>query len=118
MKLSDFIGKKLTDIGTDEETDTLFLEFTGGHEVGTEASFGCWTDTYPGIVTKVTPKTVTVQGVDHGPNQSVWPDQDFPILFDKPVGAPKVFRKTKRGYKSNGWRVGFGSARYYQDPSF
>lgn len=33
MKLSEFIGKKLTDIGTDEDTDTLFFEFAGGHQI-------------------------------------------------------------------------------------
>jgi len=33
MRLSKFIGKKLTDIGTDEDTDTLWLEFAGGHQI-------------------------------------------------------------------------------------
>lgn len=89
-----------------------------GIEVGTPASFGCYTDVYPGVVTKVTPKSVTVQEVEHGPNQRVWPDQEFPIYLDKPVGRSMVFRKTKRGYHCHGYRVGFGTARYYQDPSF
>jgi len=38
MQLSDFIGKKLTDIGVDEDTETLFLEFTGGHKIHVQRS--------------------------------------------------------------------------------
>jgi hypothetical protein len=88
-------------------------------EVGTPATYSPYTDAYPGIVVEVTPKTVTVQPVDHGHNRCVWPDQDFPIHFDKPIGAPIVFRKTKYGYKSaSGYRISFGTARYYQDPHF
>ena len=90
-----------------------------GIEVGTEASYSPYSDVYPGIVVKVTPKTVTVQPVDHGVNRVQWPDQDFPILFDQPVGKPIIFRKVKRGYRSAcGMRASFGSARYYQDPHF
>lgn len=33
MKLADYIGKKLTDIGIDDEENTLFFEFTGGHRI-------------------------------------------------------------------------------------
>lgn len=33
MQLSEFIGRKLNDIGTDEDTDTLWLEFAGGHQI-------------------------------------------------------------------------------------
>lgn len=33
MQLSDFLGKKLIDIGTDVDADTLFFEFTGGHQI-------------------------------------------------------------------------------------
>lgn len=89
-------------------------------EVGTPASFGCWTDVYPGVVTKVTSKTVTVREVGHGPNQKVWPDQDFPVYLDKLTSREMIFRRTKDGrYRSaNGYRASFGHARYYQDPHF
>lgn len=90
-----------------------------GIKVGTPASYSPYTDVYPGVVVRVTPKTVTVQPVEHGANRCVWPDQDFPIYLDQPVGSPIVFRRTKRGYKSSsGYRASFGHARYYQDPHF
>lgn len=33
MKLQDFLGKKLTDIGHNIEKDSLVLTFSGGHEL-------------------------------------------------------------------------------------
>jgi len=89
-----------------------------GVEVGTPVTLGIGSDAYPGVVTRVTPKTVVVREVEHGPNQRVWPDQDFPIYLDKIAGGERVFRHTKRGWRSHGLRLGIGTARYYQDPSF
>lgn len=33
MQLLNYLGLKLVDIGTDDETSTLWLEFTGGHMI-------------------------------------------------------------------------------------
>jgi hypothetical protein len=33
MQLSNYLGLKLVDIGVDTETNTLWLEFTGGHKI-------------------------------------------------------------------------------------
>lgn len=33
MQLSNYLGLKLVDIGIDDETNTLWLEFTGGHKI-------------------------------------------------------------------------------------
>jgi len=94
------------------------MENIYGIKVGTPATFGCWTDSYPAVVTSVTSKTVTIQEVRVGANREFWPGQDFEVFLDKPFGSPITFRNINGIWKSGSYRIGFGTARYYRDPSF
>ncbi len=89
-----------------------------GIKVGTPCTYGCWTDHYPGVVVRVTKKLVFVKEVAHSNNKVQWPDQDWDVYLDKPVGKEKRVSMTKSGFRSNGYSFSFGHARYYLDPSF
>lgn len=90
-----------------------------GVKVGTAVTITIGSDAYPGVVTRVTPKTIVVHSVEYGPNRCQWPEQDFPVYLDKIIeGTAKTFRRTKRGWSSHGTRAYLGEARYYQDPHF
>lgn len=91
-----------------------------GIEVGTPCTMSIGSDCYPGVVIKVTAKTVAVSQVETGKNRRQWPDQDFPIYLDRPVSnTSEVYYKNKFGrYQHGCTRLHIGVARYYQDPSF
>jgi hypothetical protein len=86
--------------------------------VGTGMTGGYGSDCYPYVVVRVGPSKIWVKRCEHGPNTKVWPEQDFPIFLDQPVGEEIELTPSKvRGWVHKGERFFFG-ARYYQDPSF
>jgi len=89
-------------------------------KIGTPATGGCWTDTYPFVVVRKTPDELFVREVEHGKNLSEWPSQDFEVYLDKPIGPEiAVSVSSKGGWRgTNGFKFGFGAARFYQDPGF
>lgn len=88
-------------------------------EVGMPATIGIGSDSYPAVVIKVTPKTVTIQHVEVGKNRRQWPDQDFEVFLDRPTGKIERFWMNKYGQYANGsCRLFVGRASFYQDPSF
>lgn len=93
-------------------------ENVDGYKVGMPCTMSIGSDSYPGVITAVTAKTVIASGVETGHNKSVWPDQDFEIFLDKLIGGEHIYRKTTKGYKNGCSRLYVGEARYYLDPSF
>jgi hypothetical protein len=98
-----------------KETKEIINDY--GIKVGTPCTYGCWTDAYPGMVVRVTKKLIFVKPVEHG-NKVQWPDQDWDVYLDKPVGKEMQVSNTKRGFRSPCYSFSFGHARYYLDPSF
>ena len=94
-------------------------ENVDGIKVGQPCTMGIGSDCYPGVVVRVTPKTVVVQDVKIGKNKVQWPDQDFEIFLDQPSGFDKIFYRNERGGYNHGYTgLSVGSARHYLDPSF
>lgn len=89
-----------------------------GYKAGQPCTMSIGTDSYPGVVVRVTPKSVIVSGVETGHNKRQWPDQDFEIFLDKLTGGEHIYRKTTKGYRDGCSRLHVGSAYYHLDPSF
>jgi hypothetical protein len=101
-------------------TKEKIKELVASIEIGTPATGGCWTDTYPFVVVRKTPQKLFVREVEHGKNRDQWPSQDFEVYLDRPIGPEiAVSVSSKGGWRgTNGFKFGFGAARFYQDPGF
>lgn len=94
------------------------MENDFGIKVGMPCTFACWTDRYPGVVTRVTKRLIFIKQVEHGPNLREWPDQEYEVYLDRPRGEEIRVHKTKTGFRSADYSVVFGHARAYTDPCF
>lgn len=97
---------------------TKEIENKYGVKVGTPVTFGCWTDRYPGVVTRVSAARIYVKRVATGPNKEQWPAQDWEVYLDQPEGNEIPFTKTAKGWRGKGYSAALGHARKYEDPSF
>lgn len=88
-------------------------------EVGMPATIKIGSDSYPAVVTKFTPKTISVRHIKHSNNHKVWPEQEFETFIDQPEGEEiRFWLNSKNQYKNGSSILSLGYAVYYQDPSF
>ena len=97
-------------------------------EVGLPATVGVGSDCYPATVIDVTlfksgakageVRSVTVQFDSHHSVGGVWPDLEYE--YDRnPVGRILTFFVNGQGkFRTDGYRLGLGHRRYYNDPHF
>ena len=88
-------------------------------EVGMGASILAWTDRYAATIVKVTRCQIHVRRVTakmvSGDCQTELCEYEYEENPNAPV---MIFRKTKRGWKCNGYGLLIGVRDEYRDPSF
>lgn len=98
---------------------------TEGIRVGDPATTSYWRDTYAGVVTKVTPKTITIARVEVGPSEpdmacdagayGLRPVQAEGIL-DRPIeGTERRFTFTRGMWRNGSMRAYLGHSTEWRD---
>ena len=88
-------------------------------EIGMGATMLAWTDRYAGTIVKITPCQIHVQedNATRTDSNGMSESQDYHYEAN-PLGKIYIFRKTKKGYRSNGLGLLIGTRDKYYDYSF
>jgi len=90
-----------------------------GVPIGAGMTGTYWTDGQPFVVVRKTAQKLFIKEAKVGEhNRAQWPDQDWEVFLDQPIGPEISVSFIKQGWKAaNGMKMSWG-ARKYLDPSF